>query len=201
MKIYFVRHGETEENLTSISQGQSPGNLSQRGMIQCKQVAKRLNHHHFDHVYCSDLQRTKDSLNIIMQQNNWIIPTTYKTELREIGRGIFEGKPHEEYNKAREESGLSWEDHRPEGGENVHDLRKRAEQFLKTIESDQHEEVLVMAHGGSIKSIIATILEAKTGNGIRNLYIHNTGITKIEKTPKKWIIHYVNDHHHWRENV
>ncbi|MFQ6617233.1 MAG: histidine phosphatase family protein [Fidelibacterota bacterium] len=40
MKIYLIRHGETEENLRGIVQGHFPGKLTPKGIIQAEKLAE-----------------------------------------------------------------------------------------------------------------------------------------------------------------
>jgi len=43
MKLILVRHGETEENILRVIQGQSvEGTLSQKGIAQAKEIAEKL---------------------------------------------------------------------------------------------------------------------------------------------------------------
>ena len=42
MKLFLVRHGETEENQQGIMQGHMPGRLSEIGKLQAKKLALRL---------------------------------------------------------------------------------------------------------------------------------------------------------------
>lgn len=64
--LYLLRHGETQENLAHILQGQSPGHLTERGREQAREAAGQLCHVTFDAILTSDLQRCVDTTDILV---------------------------------------------------------------------------------------------------------------------------------------
>jgi bisphosphoglycerate-dependent phosphoglycerate mutase len=56
-KIYFVRHGETDENRRGIIQGHLDTDLNAIGLEQSEVVAKELQSVPFDAGFSSDLKR------------------------------------------------------------------------------------------------------------------------------------------------
>ena len=58
--IYFVRHGQTDDNKYGIIQGNKP--LNETGVAQAKETAEILKNEHFDICYCSPLERTKQTM-------------------------------------------------------------------------------------------------------------------------------------------
>ena len=56
-KIYFVRHGETDENRQGLIQGQLDTELNAIGLEQSEAVAKELQSVPFDEGFSSDLKR------------------------------------------------------------------------------------------------------------------------------------------------
>ena len=55
--ILLVRHGETVDNARQIMQGQTQGELNERGREQARQVAERLATDPVDVIIASDLRR------------------------------------------------------------------------------------------------------------------------------------------------
>ncbi|MBR1953244.1 MAG: histidine phosphatase family protein, partial [Lentisphaeria bacterium] len=55
--VCFVRHGETEANVTDRLQGQSDTPLNAQGLAQADLVAERLKDEPFDIIFSSDLSR------------------------------------------------------------------------------------------------------------------------------------------------
>jgi len=58
--VYLVRHGETQENVDGIIQGQLDTKLNDTGRLQCAAVARALTSTSFAFAYTSDLARAKD---------------------------------------------------------------------------------------------------------------------------------------------
>ena len=58
LRVYLVRHGETNENRSGIIQGQLDTELNEDGIKQSGRLAHALKDIHFSAAYCSDLKRT-----------------------------------------------------------------------------------------------------------------------------------------------
>ena len=88
--IFLVRHGETVDNARQIMQGQTQGELNQRGREQAEQVAQRLALEPLDAVVASDLHRAIQTAEIIAGPHGLPIVTT--PLLRERDWGSFTGR-------------------------------------------------------------------------------------------------------------
>ena len=44
--LLLVRHGETEDNVNQIMQGQTQGRLTENGILQAQRLAEELANHH-----------------------------------------------------------------------------------------------------------------------------------------------------------
>ena len=62
IRIYLVRHGQTEENLQRIFQGHLPGVLTKEGRLQAVGLHAQLVNLPLDAVVSSDLQRVVDTV-------------------------------------------------------------------------------------------------------------------------------------------
>lgn len=89
-KIFLVRHGETVDNARQIMQGQTQGELNEKGREQAFQVAERLSGEHFDAVVASDLHRAVQTAEIISAPHQ--LPVTTTPLLRERDWGSFTGR-------------------------------------------------------------------------------------------------------------
>lgn len=157
MNLILVRHGETEENVARIVQGQMPGKLSASGVLQSKELALALKGEHFDAVFCSDLQRCIDTAAEIMQfhKNTQI---TYTKALREINFGSLQGQ----YSKD-----IAW--HFTDnidgtlvfgGGESNMQLAARVISFVNSLlPKYSNKKLLFVTHGGPMRAI-----QASSGN-------------------------------------
>ncbi len=88
--IFLVRHGETFDNARQIMQGQTQGELNEKGREQAFQVARRLAGEHFDAVIASDLHRAIQTAEIIAEPHHLAVSTT--ALLRERDWGSFTGR-------------------------------------------------------------------------------------------------------------
>ena len=68
--IYFVRHGETDFNLFSVSQGQLDTSLNKTGLKQAEQLAEKLRGFKFDVVFSSSLTSCTQTAEIILKYHS-----------------------------------------------------------------------------------------------------------------------------------
>ena len=88
--IFLVRHGETVDNARQIMQGQTQGELNQRGREQAEQVARRLASEPLDAIVASDLHRAIQTAEVIAEPHGLLVVTT--PLLRERDWGSFTGR-------------------------------------------------------------------------------------------------------------
>ncbi|MDB5186346.1 MAG: hypothetical protein JWL85_869 [Candidatus Saccharibacteria bacterium] len=85
---YFV-HGTTTDNEHDLATGWLPGELSEAGKEQAKQLGQQVADKQFDVVFCSDLQRAIDSAQLGFGDKYEIIQDS---RLRECNYGDMNGK-------------------------------------------------------------------------------------------------------------
>lgn len=90
--FYVVRHGETEWNVKKLMQGHSNSPLTTNGIKQARETAKKMRNIHFDEVFSSDLERAKQTAEIIALEKKLAVKTTQL--LREKNLGHYEGKKY-----------------------------------------------------------------------------------------------------------
>lgn len=105
MELYITRHGQTKANIELYMQGQTPGELTLEGCDQAKQFGLYYKDMIFDEIYCSDLLRAKNTLEIILNENKYKEQNTsivnYNEKLREINVKSLEYKSCSLDNKLR----------------------------------------------------------------------------------------------------
>ena len=67
MKLYIIRHGETEWNVQKRLQGVSDTNLNEKGIEMAKQTAEALKEIPFACCFTSPLKRAKDTAMYILR--------------------------------------------------------------------------------------------------------------------------------------
>lgn len=142
--IILVRHGETVDNARQIMQGQTQGELNERGREQALQVARRLAGESLDAVVASDLHRAIQTAWIIAEPHGLEVATT--PLLRERDWGSFTGRYIPEL------KGEVW----PDDIESEEALLQRARQFLIYITTTYPgQRVVAVGHGIINKAILA----------------------------------------------
>lgn len=90
MRIYLVRHGQTDWNLEERLQGQADNDLNASGIRQAERVARQLEGMDFDAAFCSPLVRSVHTARLILGDR--ALPLTADKRLMEIGFGDWEGE-------------------------------------------------------------------------------------------------------------
>lgn len=142
--ILLVRHGETVDNARQIMQGQTQGDLNEKGREQARQVAERLSAEPVDAVVASDLHRAIQTAEIIAAPHNLVVKTTEL--LRERDWGSFTGRYIPDLR------GETW----PDDIESEEALLHRALAFLQYITTTYPDKrVVAVGHGIVNKAILA----------------------------------------------
>ncbi|MDN6317928.1 MAG: histidine phosphatase family protein, partial [Lactococcus lactis] len=92
--LHFIRHGQTYFNLYDRVQGWGNSPLTEKGIEDAIRSGKGLKDLKFDAIYTSDLDRTVETANLIIKENEKTpddIEITSMPEFREIFFGSFEG--------------------------------------------------------------------------------------------------------------
>ena len=158
LKLYIVRHGETEWNVIKRFQGQLNTPLTEKGMEKLRETGKNLENVLFEEVYTSELERTVKSAEIILNENrgykNKKMELKKLAELNEVYFGVWQGLTYEEvFLKYPEEGNNYFYNVKNYKAENVEaeKLEDALERFLKGINKilDSHESgnILVVTHG------------------------------------------------------
>jgi len=178
MKLIIVRHGETEANKKDIMQGQTSSSLTKKGKEQIKKLSARLKNEKIDVIFSSDLPRARLTTEEIAKYHK--IPLHYLAELRERDVGVLEGVSKEEFFKARDDSGLSKLEFKPENGESFTEMIQRVQGFLEMLlRKYTNKTVLICSHGGFIKMTLGILLKKPPEEAIK-MDQHNACINIIE---------------------
>ncbi len=158
LKLYIVRHGETEWNVIKRFQGQLNTPLTEKGMEKLRETGKKLENVLFDEVYTSELGRTVASAEIILNENrgyrNKKRELKKLAELNEVYFGVWQGLTYEEvFLKYPEEGNNYFYDVKNYKAENVEaeKLEDALERFLeginKILNIHKSGNILVVTHG------------------------------------------------------
>jgi broad specificity phosphatase PhoE len=157
--ILLARHGESDWNRARRWQGFADRPLTELGREQAVALAQRLADTELDAVYSSDLQRARETAEIVARSKGLRVETT--PDLREVDVGSWSGLTRAEAEARFPEAYARWLD----GGEGWDDGETYAEMSRRVVGAivriaAQHpnSRVLVVAHGGSIRAAHAAAL-------------------------------------------
>lgn len=179
MRLYIIRHGQTDSNAARVVQGHNQTPLNDLGLEQALKVAQRLALEDIDCIYSSDLKRARETAKIVTDVCKVSLYLTDK--LRERSYGVYDGKPFSKYEQAFLNSGLEKHEFRPEGGENYLEVRNRAADFLTLLFSryTNNEVVALVAHAGINKMLLSCLLGKSIEDAMR-IEQKNTCVNIIE---------------------
>lgn len=159
MKLFLLRHGQTDWNLAGRFQGQSDIPLNETGRAQAQALGARLAGQPFDARYTSDLARAIETAQIALPQK----PAIPDSRLREISFGAWEGLTYPEIQQAFPAQVAAWEADvfhiAPPGGESLALLAKRVGEFLNHLQNTHTgQNILLVAHGGVFQVMLCLAL-------------------------------------------
>lgn len=190
MYVHFIRHGQSEANLSkTIIQGQLNSSLSEEGRLQATELIQKLTFN-FDRVYSSPLDRAKQTAVISLQGLDWdISKINYDDDLKEIFMGNWEGLTFEDIGISRDElRPIVWLDQdvlldKHEGESVVHFKKRTVNVFIKIVENAQIDginSILIYSHGGVMRSVLKHHLAIYDGP------YYNTQIVTIKLVNGNW---------------
>ena len=158
LKLYIVRHGETEWNVIKRFQGQLNTPLTEKGMEKLKETGKNLENVLFEEVYTSELERTVNSAEIILNENRGYKSKKMElkklAELNEVYFGVWQGLKYEEvFLKYPEEANNYFYNVKNYKAENIkaENLKDALKRFLrginKILDSHKSGNILIVTHG------------------------------------------------------
>lgn len=140
VKITYFVHGTTTDNEQDLATGWAPGELSELGIKQSKELPKQIGKKEFDVIFCSDLKRAVDSAEISFKDKYKIIQDK---RLRECNYGDFTRKPAKEF----KDNMLYYVKNNFPNGESYRDVEKRIEDFLKFLKQNYSgKHIAIVAH-------------------------------------------------------
>lgn len=137
----FLRHGETEHNRLALVAGASDVPLNEQGLAQARAAAARLSAGSIDAIWCSPLQRARDTAGCVADVLG--IEPVIVAELAERNWGTLEGQPR----------ALRVREATPPGGESPDAFRARTLKGLQKIGASRMP--LIVAHSGTFRVLAA----------------------------------------------
>lgn len=169
MKLYIVRHGQTDGNVNKIMLGTSDIDLNNKGVEQALVTRDNLKDIKFDLIICSPLTRTKQTMEIININNN---PVIFDERIMERNCGEFTGKSFDSLDRD-----LFWNYNDTtvyETAESIQHIFNRVYNFLDEIkEKYSDKSILLVTHEGITKVINCYFNGIPKDGNLQNLGLKN----------------------------
>ena len=149
MRIYVIRHGETNVNLENKINSLNDDDLNETGIMQAKHVREQLKKTNYDLIICSPLTRTKHTANLLNYKNLDIL---YDDRLIERNADILTKMPLDKIDSD------DWWNINPKdnyyNAESVKHVIERVYEFLDDIKNKYNDKnIILVTHGGVSKAI------------------------------------------------
>ena len=160
-RLYLVRHGATPLTAEDRFSGAANVYLSDEGRSQVEHLARRLADDDISAIYCSPLDRTIETANIIARPHR--LTPIPRDGLREISHGHWEGLSRKEVEEKFPDEYTAWEadpfTFAPVDGESGISVLARALPVIREIVVNHKDKnVLVVSHKATLRLVISSLL-------------------------------------------
>lgn len=161
MRLWLVRHGETEANVAGLYSGHAPTPLTERGIAQAQTLGTLLRNVPVDNVLCSELERARHTTQLILGDRE--VPVRNMPELNEMFFGDWEMRHHRDLAREDAENYAvwcnDWQNATPTNGEGFQAFSQRVERFIAQLaDYKTSQNLLVVSHQGVLSVLIARLL-------------------------------------------
>ena len=164
MKLYLVRHGQTDMNKEKLYYGWTDCPINDVGRKQAETL-----HQYFKNVNChkvitSDLKRSVETAEIITKGQNVVLEK--RQAFRELNFGLWEGKHYKvlqkEYPEAFEQWGKDWKSFCMPEGEAFFTFYERIRKELENViqQTPEDNTVLLVTHNGVMSAMLCVLTGA-----------------------------------------
>lgn len=172
MRLFLVRHGQTEANLRGVFCGLTDVPLTPLGVEQAGNVAGWLAEVEFAHAASSQLLRARHTADIVLAghslnaevDNKSVDNKSVDDQLNEMNFGEWEMRHHHDLQHEDPDAWAAWvadwQQASPTGGESFPQFSTRIESVVQSLLStkDSEKNQLVVAHQGVLSLMLARLL-------------------------------------------
>ncbi len=168
MRIFVIRHGETESNQQGLIQGNIDSRLTPLGVRQSQLIAEELKGADIDFIFSSPASRARQTAQPLAIPRS--LPIAIVPGLREREYGIYEGKTLQEIKSTHPELFATGSekidlDAKPKDGESLREVAGRVVPFVDRLKAHlKNQTVAIVAHGIVNKIIIGELIDCSLEN-------------------------------------
>lgn len=195
MKLYIVRHGQTDWNVIKRFQGVSDIPLNENGLKQAQRLADRLHSVHIDAAYASPMKRTQQTANAVLQGRD--IELQIEPSLIEINGGVWEGQlftdletkdPDKWLRFRNEPSKLKFD----QGDIVTERIAETADLLHRLYAKHPQDSVLLATHGFTSRMLCSAFMDIDIDK-INLIRFGNCSLTIFEQRENKKNVYCIND--------
>jgi len=193
--ILLVRHAQTRSNIAGRYMGWIDEDLSEEGIWQAEQLARRLENCSIDFAYSSPLRRAYRTAEIIAAPHS--IPVSPIEGLGEIRIGDWEGMYAVEIEANSPDMWRVWRSDpssfQMPGGESLAEVGERAiASFEGIAQANRGQQVLVVTHEVVVKLLVAYCLDVSFSI-YRRIEVANASLAIIQLADGRRRLRLLND--------
>ena len=165
MRIYVIRHGETDLNKNQVKQGWLDIPLNQAGRDLAVLTGRAMKGIRFDLCVSSPLIRAKETVEIVLRESgNGDVPIVTDDRIKEINFGREENTSSLTTTMDPEDARLFYTDPLRfpgfPGGESIRDVCRRTGEFLREAVSRYScDNLLIGTHGCALRAMMNPLYE------------------------------------------
>ncbi len=185
MKIYLIRHGETDWNKAGKLQGSADIPLNEYGVELAQITSEQMKDIPLEIIYSSPLNRAHTTAQIMRRGRE--IPIIVDERLREMDFGMYEGMIVRDAGKSEDHPLHDFishpEKYRPLEGEEFSGVITRAHSFIDEVLcplQDNYEHVMLAVHGAFIRCFLRCVEERPLSEFWSGIPQKNCAVTTIE---------------------
>ncbi|MDE7323884.1 MAG: histidine phosphatase family protein [Lachnospiraceae bacterium] len=195
MKLYIIRHGETDWNVKRRLQGRADIPLNEEGCRLARITSEALKETAFTRIYTSPLKRAYETAMII--KGNRDIPVIEEPRIIEISFGEYEGLccGKDNYNIPDPEFMNFFNKPEaykpPEGAEGIDELIARTADFLQEIVHNRNMEndtILVSTHGAALRGLLSYLTDIPVKDFWKGGVHKNCAVTIVDVNEGRTLI-------------
>ena len=187
MKLYILRHGETDWNKKRLLQGKSNVPLNEKGRKLAKASAEGMKDIPFDLVFSSPLDRAKETAQLVLGGRE--LPFVLDQRIEEIGFGVMEGQAWRKTEDFQGDENIYCFFNHPDqyvppaGAASLTDLAKRCSDFMKDIchrPELEEKTILIATHGAATRGLLNSLRDWKLEDFWGGRVAPNCGVAIVE---------------------
>lgn len=197
-RICFIRHGETDWNVTKRIQGQTDIPLNETGLSQALAMALNATHYNFSAIYSSDLSRAFETAKIVAEGRGLEVRTL--PHLRERHYGIFQGLTADEVAKHYPEAYANYKardpDYNFEAGESMVRFVGRVSEVIDDLTRHHSGKTIAAISHAGVLDIVYRKARGRPLHTPRDFSIPNCALNWFRFDGQGWHLEAWDAHHY-----